>query len=115
MATNPFGSLGLSEMGGEKKYFGQPTETPGIIQGAVALPARYLAEEYGKPAIEWMQKTFGNAPAGSAAPPSMQSVGVDPRINPYVLQNQYDMYNNPNAVLPATIDDPAHTKSNPWM
>ena len=111
MATNPFGGLGLSELGAEKKYFSNPEEAPGILQAAVNIPKAYIAKNYIAPIVDWAQKTFGNAPEGSAAPPSMQSVGVNPNVNPYSIQNQYD----PTVVLPTTIDEPAYTKSNPWM
>jgi hypothetical protein len=115
MATSSFGGLGLGELGSEKKYFANPEKAPGILQAAVNIPKTYIAKTLADPIVSWFEKTFGDAPEGSAVPPSMQPVGVDPRVNPYVLQNQYNMYNNPNAVLPETIDDPAHTKSNPWM
>lgn len=33
MATNPFGGLGLGQMGSENKYFSEPQEVPDIITG----------------------------------------------------------------------------------
>ena len=115
MATSPFGGLGLSELGAEKKYFANPEDAPGIVKAAVQIPKAYAAHNYVEPLVSWLQNKFSNTPEGANVPPSMQSSGVNPRVNPYVLQNQYDMYNNPNAVLSETIDEPAHTKSNPWM
>lgn len=114
--ASPFGNLGLSELGSEAKYASNPETVPGFIQGAVAIPKAYMAQNWLKPAVNWIEK----------------QMGVAPPIDPNVLAQQYEMYKNPYATFSmptaasstlagASVDENADhplldglTKSNPY-
>ena len=98
MATNAFGGLGLSNVGNETKYFGQPTDMPGWLEGAIQVPKAYAAQNWLKPAVEWIENKMK-----PVAPPAASSVGVAPEeFRPDIQVS-----------IPAEIDE-AHASSNPW-
>ena len=74
-----FSGLGLGYLGDEKKYFGEPgpDKMPGIIQGIIDIPSNYLAQNVGKPAIDWLQSKMS-----PVAPPLGASAPVGAGVNP---------------------------------
>jgi len=98
-----FSGLGLGYLGDEKKYFGEPgpSEMPGILQAAIDIPSRYLAEEYGKPAIDYLQSKFAPVP-----PPLGASAPVSAGVNPaYAYAPRTDTGVSAQPVYGATVDD----------
>jgi len=73
MATNPFGGLGLSNVGNESKYFGQPVDMPGWLQGVINVPKAYAAQKFIKPAGAWLENKLSPVP-----PPAEVPVGMPP-------------------------------------
>jgi hypothetical protein len=102
MATNPFSGLGLSNVGNESKYFGKPTEVPGFIQGAIAVPAAYAAQNFLKPAVNWLESKLQ-----PAVPPAVSPLGTSPAAPLPLVGSSVDV----NADHPL-LD--GLTKSNPY-
>jgi hypothetical protein len=75
--ASPFAGLGLGALGQDTRYINTPIDTPGLLQGAIDIPARYLAENVGKPAIDWLQSKLSPVapPLGAGAP---VGAGVNP-------------------------------------
>jgi hypothetical protein len=99
--ASPFGNLGLSELGSEAKYASNPETVPGFIQGAVAIPKAYMAQNWLKPAVEWLENKLSPVP-----PPAVSPLSTSPAA-PVVL----------GAPVDANADHPlldGLTKSNPY-
>lgn len=98
MAT-AFGGLGLSNVGNESRYFGEPTDAPGWLQGAIQVPKAYAAQNWLKPAVEWLGNKMKPVP-----PPVAESVGVAPtEFRPDIQVS-----------IPEATNE-AHASSNPWL
>jgi hypothetical protein len=98
-----FSGLGLGYLGDEKKYFGEPgpSEMPGLLQGAIDIPANYLATEYGKPAIDWLQSKLS-----PVAPPLGAGAPVGAGVNPaYAYGPKVDTTNPIQPVYGLNSDD----------
>ncbi len=97
-----FSGLGLSYLGNESEYYGKPGpgEMPGFIQGAIDVPARYLAENVGKPAIDWIQNKLS-----PVAPPLGAGAPVGAGVNPAYAYGPRTDTNNPNQPIYANAND----------
>ena len=97
MAT-AFGGLGLSNVGNESKYFGQATDMPGWLEGAIQVPKAYAAQHWLKPAGEWLENKL------KPVPPPAEANGIAPtEFRPDIPVS-----------IPDTTNE-AHASSNPWL
>jgi len=102
-----FSNLGLGYLGDEKKYFGEPgpDTMPTLLQGLIDIPSKYLATEYGKPAVEWIANKLGVAPPLGAGLPVSAGAPVGAGVNPAYAYGPRTDTNNPNQPVYGNADD----------